>query len=71
MRAVVRALHDAIEAKTIGASHQFDIVVQMLSHVAGRVLAADNQTELHCSASFVVPLLARATYHDDRISTTS
>jgi hypothetical protein len=47
VRDAARTLYDAIEAQTIGASHQFDIVVKMSSHVAGRTLAVDNQPEHH------------------------
>ena len=43
MRAIVRTLYDDTEAKAIGASHEFEIVVLTLSHVAGGMLATDNQ----------------------------
>jgi hypothetical protein len=71
VRAVVRTFCDAVETKAIGASHQFEVVVQVLNNVAGRMLAADNQTEFHRFGSFVMPLSARAAGHNDRISTTS
>src|ERR1700749_3489091 len=56
MRAVVGALDDAVEAERVGASHQFEIVMQVSSHVAGRMLAANDQAELHCAGSPLMTL---------------
>ena len=49
VRAVMRALDDAVEPDRLGALHQFDIVAEMARDIAGRVLAADDQAELHLS----------------------
>src|SRR5437899_3339579 len=43
----MRTLDDAVEAKLFGAPHQVEIVAQMAGDVARRVLAADDQAELH------------------------
>src|SRR2546423_11596675 len=43
----MRALDDAVKADLIGAPHQFQIIAQMRGDVARRMLAADDQADLH------------------------
>src|SRR5579863_128517 len=43
----MRALDDAVKAKLVGAPHEVEIVAQMGAGVARRVLAADNEAQLH------------------------
>src|SRR5580704_10424100 len=43
----MRALDDAVEADLLGAPYQFQIVTQMRGDVARRVLAADDEAQLH------------------------
>src|SRR5437016_10067116 len=47
VRAVMRALDDAVEAERVGSAHQFEVVTQMTGGIARRVLPADDQAELH------------------------
>jgi hypothetical protein len=48
MRAVVAAPHHADETKLLGATRHLEVLAcPRLDVVAGRVLAADQQTELH------------------------
>src|SRR5205085_997117 len=47
IRAVMRALDDAVEADLLGAPYQLQIVPQMASDVARRVLPADDEAQLH------------------------
>src|SRR5271166_4642397 len=47
MRAEMQALEDAVNTETVGASHQVEILSQMLNRVDGRMLAANDQAELH------------------------
>src|SRR4029077_1842601 len=45
--AVMRALDDAVEADLLGALYQLQIVAQMRRGIARRMLAADDQAQLH------------------------
>src|SRR6266478_5606481 len=56
--AVMRALDDAVKAERFGAPHELQIVAQMRSDVARRVLAANNEAQLHCAHSGVMPFSA-------------
>src|SRR5580704_115982 len=47
VRAVMRALDDAVETDLLGALDQLQIVAQMSRGIARRVLAADDQAQLH------------------------
>ena len=47
MRAEMRTLDDAVKAETVGASHQVEVVSQVLNRVARRMLAANDQAEFH------------------------
>ena len=58
MRAEMRALDDAVKAETVGASHQFEIVAQVLNRVAGRMLATNDQAEFHRPDSSAMALSA-------------
>src|SRR5258708_19911074 len=54
----MRALDDAIEAELVGAPHQLQIVAQMAGDVARRMLAANNEAQLHRAHSGIMPFSA-------------
>src|SRR6185312_583811 len=47
MRAEMRPLDDTVEAEPVGGADEVEIVAQMPGGVTGRVLAADDQAQLH------------------------
>src|SRR6516164_3521325 len=58
MRTEMRALDDAVKAETVGAPYQVEIISQVLNHVAGRMLAANDQAEFHRPRSTAMPFSA-------------